>query len=185
MGLRHLIQYLRTEHQALLNLATRLDKLLTSAAKNDFAEHSKSLPALRSLERGFLGVVRHCSAQDRDIESTYLRYLKQEERARIAAEHKQIIRTVTNFREELKFATADRTMAMVLPGMDVVNRLRSHISYERELLGRIMELAVPPRSAVKKKESEKRTYGKHTVRRKPMAGKAEALPYTLELHPEL
>ena len=67
MALRHLIEYLRTEHQALLNLAARLDKLLTSASKNDFAEHSKSLSALRTLERGLVGVVRHCSQQDRDV----------------------------------------------------------------------------------------------------------------------
>lgn len=188
MALRHLIQYLRTEHQALLSLAARLDKLLTSASKNDFTEHSKSLSALRSLERGLLGVVRHCSEQDRDVESTYLHYLHQEDRARIADEHEQLIRAVTNFREELKCATPDRTMAMILPGMDVVNRLRSHIAYEQEMLGRIMEVAVPTRPAAKQKVSAKKPHKKHrkhAVRRESAPEEAAPLPYTMELHPEL
>lgn len=188
MALRHLIQYLRIEHQGLLNLATRLDKLLTAASKNDFAEHSRSLSALRSLERGLLGVVRHCSEQDRDVESTYLHYLHQDERARIAEEHEQLVRAVTNFREELKCATPDRTMAMILPGMDVVIRLRSHISYEQEMLGRIMEVAVPSRPVVRKKESVKKPHTKHrkhAARRKPAPEESAHLPYTMELHPEL
>jgi hypothetical protein len=188
MALRHLIQYLRTEHQALLNLATRLDKLLTSASKNDFAEHSKSLSALRSLDRGLLGVVRHCSQQDDDVESAYLHYLHQDARVRIADEHEHLIHAVTNFREELKCATPDRTMAMILPGMDVVNRLRAHIAYEQEMLGRIMELSVSPRPAVKKHEPRKKAHRKqkkHAVRRKPVAEEAATLPYTMELHPEL
>ena len=188
MALRHLIQYLRTEHQALLRLAARLDKLLTSASKNDFAEHSKSLSVLRSLERGLLGVVRHCSEQDRDVESSYLHYLHPDERARIADEHEQLISAVTNFREELKCATPDRTMAMILPGMDVVNRLRSHIAYEREMLGRIVEAAVPSRPAAKQKVPVKklhRKHRKHGARRKSVHEEAPPVPYTLELHPEL
>ena len=188
MALRHLIQYLRAEHQALHNLAARLDKLLTAASKNDFAEHSKSLSALRSLERGLLGIVRHCSEQDRDVESTYLHYLNQDDRTRIAEEHEQLIRAVTNFREELKCATPDRTMAMILPGMEVVSRLRSHIAYEQEMLGRIMEVAVASRPAVRKKEPLKKPHKKHrkhAVRRKLAPEEAAPLPYTMELHPEL
>jgi molecular chaperone GrpE (heat shock protein) len=132
MALRHHIQYLRKEHEELLHLADRIEKMLESASKNDFAEHLKSLTGLRSLEHGLAGIVEHCGAEDRIIESTYHRYLQQDERARIDAEDEQIIRAVTNFREELKCATTDRTMAMILPGMDAVNRLRAHIAYERE-----------------------------------------------------
>src|SRR5579859_8030845 len=188
MALRHLIQYLRTEHQALLNLVARLDKLLSSASKNDFAEHSRSLSGLRSLDRGLLRVVRHCSEQYSLVESSYLHYLHQHEHTRITDEHEQLIRAVTNFREELKCATVDRTMAMILPGMDLVNRLRAHIAYEQELLGRIMEVAVHSQPALKRKESGKKTPRKHrkyAVRRKSAAEEAAPLPYTMELHPEL
>lgn len=188
MALGHLIRYLRTEHQVLLNLANHLDKLLTSASRNDFAEHSKSLSGLRSLDRGLLLVIRHCSQQDADVESDYQHYLHQEDRTRIADEHVELIRAVTSFREELKCATPDRTMAMIIPGMDVVNRLRAHIAYEQELLGRIIEVAVTSRLAVKRKEAAKKTprkHKKHAIRRKPGAEEAAAVPYTLELHPEL
>jgi len=188
MALRHLIQYLRTEHQVLLNLSARLDKLLTSASKNDFAEHSRSLSGLRSLDRGLLRVVRHCSEQDSVVESAYLHYLHQHEHARITDEHEQLIHAVTNFREELKCATADRTMAMIIPGMDVVNRLRAHITYEQELLGRIMELAVPSRPVMEKKQPGKKSHKKarkHPLKRKPAPEEAAHLPYTMELHPEL
>lgn len=188
MALRHLIEYLRTEHQALLNLAVRLDKLLTSASKNDFAEHTRSLSALRSLDRGLRRAVRHCSKQDPVVESACLHYLYQHEHARITDEHEHLIRAVTNFREELKCATPDRTMAMILPGMDVVNRLRAHIAYEQELLGRIMELAVPSRPVVEKKQPGKKSHKKprkHALRRKPAPEEAAHLPYTMELHPEL
>jgi molecular chaperone GrpE (heat shock protein) len=129
MALRHRIQYLRKEHEELLHLADRIEEMLESASKNDFAEHLKSLTGLRSLEHGLAGIVEHCRAEDRIIESTYRHYLQQDERERIDAEHEQIIRAVTSFREELKFATTDRTMAMILPGMDVINRLRAHIAW--------------------------------------------------------
>lgn len=188
MALRHLIEYLRTEHQALLNLAVRLDKLLTSASKNDFAEHTRSLSALRSLDRGLLRVVRHCSKQDPVVEPACLHYLHQHEHARITDEHEHLIRAVTNFREELKCATADRTMAMIIPGMEVVNRLRAHIAYEQELPGRIMELTVPSQPVVEKKQPGKKLHKKprkHPLRRKPAPEEAAHLPYTMELHPEL
>ena len=187
MGLRHVIQYLRTEHQTLLNLSSRLDKHLTSASKNDFAEHSKSLSELRSLGRGFRAVVRHCSEQDDDVESVFQQYLHQDDCTRIVDEHLKLLHAVTNFKEELKCATPDRTMAMILPGMDLVNRLRAHIAYEQELLGRIMEVAVRSQPAVKKRESGKKTPRKHrkyAVRRKSVAEGATPLPYTMELHPE-
>jgi hypothetical protein len=188
MTLRHRIEYLRKEHEELLHLADRIEKMLESASKNDFAEHLKSLTGLRSLEHGLAGIVEHCHAEDRIVESTYHHSLQPDERARIDAEHEQIIRAVTDFREELKFATADRTMAMIIPGMDVVKRLRAHIAYEREMLGRIAELEDPPKTAVGKKKTGKRAHEKqrrHGVKRKTQAKATGVLPYTVEPHPEL
>jgi len=188
MVLNHRIEYLRKEHKELLNLTLRIEEALESASKNDVAEHLKSLNVLRSLEHGLAGIVEHCHAEDRIVESTYHHSLQQEERDRINAEHEQIIRAVTNFREELKFATTDRTMAMILPGMDVINLLRAHISYEQEMLGRIAELGKPPKSAAGKKKTGRRAHGKkrrHAARRKTETKAADVLPYTLEPHPEL
>ena len=188
MTLRHRIEYLRKEHEELLHLADRIEKMLELASKNEFAEHLKSLTGLRSLEHGLTGIVEHCHAEDRIVESTYHHSLQPEERARIDAEHQQIIRAVTDFREELKFATADRTMAMIVPGMDVVNRLRAHIAYEREMLGRIAELGKPPKTALGRKTAGKRARGKqsrHAAKRKTERKTTSVLPYTLEPHPEL
>jgi hypothetical protein len=186
--LSHRIEYLRKEHQELLNVAGRLEKLLELASKNEVAEHLKSLTGLRSLEHGLAGIVEHCHAENRIVESTYHQYLQAEERARIDAEHEQIIRAVTNFREELKFATTDRTMAMILPGMDVVNLVRAHIVYEREMLGRIEKLENAPTKPLGKQTTGKKAHRKprrHIARRKPKTKVKLILPYTLEPHPEL
>jgi hypothetical protein len=188
MALRYRIQYLRKEHQELLHLADRIEKLLESAAKNDFSEHLKSLTELRSLEHGLAGIVEHCHAENHIVESTYHQYLQPEERVRVDAEHAQILRAVTNFREELKCATADRTMAMILPGMDVVKELRAHITFERELLDRIAGLGNPTKRAVRRKKTHKRIHARsrrHPARRKAATKPMNVLPYTLEPHPEL
>jgi hypothetical protein len=187
MALRNRIEYLRKEHEELLNLAGRIEELLESAAKNEVAEHLKSLTGLRSLEYGLAGIVEHCHAENRIVESTYHEYLQPDERARIDTEHEQIIRAVTNFREELKFATTDRTMAMILPGMDVVNRLRAHIAYEREMLGRIAGLGPSPKRASGRKKTGKRAHGKQRRRaaKRKETNPTHLLPYTLEPHPEL
>lgn len=188
MALSHRIEYLRKEHKELLNLARRIEEALEAASKNDVAEHLKSLNELRSLEHGLTGIVEHCHAEDRIVESTYHRSLQQDERDRINTEHEHLIRAVTNFREELKFATTDRTMAMILPGMDVINLLRAHISYEREMLGRIAALGKPTKSAGGQKKTGRRAHGKksrHAAKSKAEMKAADVLPYTLEPHPEL
>ena len=188
MALHHRIEYLRKEHQELLNLADRIEKLLESASKRDFSEHVKSLTELRSLEHGLAGIVEHCRAEDRIIESTYHQYLQPDERARVDTEHEELIRLATNFREELKCATADRTMAMILPGMDVVKWLRAHISYEQELLGRIAGLGKHAKRVVGKPEttrSARQRKRRRIARRRTRAKMPHVLPYTLEPHPEL
>jgi hypothetical protein len=188
MALSHRIEYLRKEHKELLAVAGSIEKLLESASKNEVTEHLKSLTGLRSLEHGLAGIVEHCHAENRIVESTYHQYLQAEERARIDAEHEQVIRAVTNFREELKFATTDRTLAMILPGMDVVNRLRAHIVYEREMLDRIEKLENPPTKPLGKQTIGKKAYRKprrHIARQKTETKAKLIIPYTLEPHPEL
>jgi len=186
--LLHRMEYLREEHEGLLDLANRIEKLLESASKSDYAKRLSSLAELRSLAHTLAGVVEHCHAGDRIVESTYYQSLRQYERARVDAEHQQLLHIVASFKEELKFATVDRTMAMILPGMELVNHLRSHISFERDVLGRIVE----------SQDSEKKAAGKKEITRKAHANKrklaktqrahssaAHPLPCTLEHHPEL
>jgi len=188
MALHNRVEYLRKEHEELVHLSDRIEKLLESASKNDVAEHLKSLTGLRALEHGLAGIVEHCHAENRIVESTYHHYLPQGDCTRIDAEHEQLIRAITNFREELKFATTDRTMAIILPGMDVVNRLRAHIAYERELLARIAKMRKSPQGAVGTRKAGKRGHERkrrQTTRRNTVAQSTNVIPYTLEPHPEL
>jgi hypothetical protein len=127
------IQYLRKELQELLHLAEKIEKMLELVSKNDFADHLKGFTGLRSLEHDLAGIAEHSHAENHIVESSYHQYLQPDDRSRIDVEHEQILRAVSDFREELKFATADRTMAMIVPGMGVVNRLRAHMAYEREM----------------------------------------------------
>lgn len=188
MALRDRMQYLRKEQEELLHLAERIEKMLELASKNDFAEHLKGLTGLRSLEHGLAGIVEHCHAENRIVESTYHQYLQPDERKRLDVEHEQILRAVSDFREELKFATVDRTMAMIVPGMNVVKRLRAHIALERKMLGRITELENPPKRRPGGKRAGKRAgrrQREHAAARKSHTKTMSFLPYTLEPHPEL
>jgi hypothetical protein len=182
------MDYFRREHKALLDLAAAIEKLLEAASKNEYGERLKSLTELRSLDHGLTGIVEHCHAGNRIVESTYYENFREDDRARMDAEHQQIIQAVASFREELKCATADRTTAMVLPGMDLVTQLRSHIFFERELLRRVAELYHPPKRALEKKKTPTKSKEKkrrHVAKHRSHREAAHTLPYTLEPHPEL
>jgi len=186
MGARHYSDYLLKEHEELLKLADKIESLLESASKNDYAEHLKTLSELRSLDHALAGIVEHCHAGERFVESAYYEDFRPQERVRINSDHFLIKQAVTSFREELKFATADRTLAMVCPGMDLVKLLRDHVAFEGEAFRRI---AGEVESRETKPRGKHKTGGPcrkkriHTERRK--AKEASPLPYTLETHPEL
>jgi hypothetical protein len=129
----HQMDYLRAEQNAVLSLTDKIERLLDSTSKGDYSEHERTVNELRSLDHGLAGIVEHCHAQDRLVESTYYQELQKDERERIDAEHQRIIQAVASFREELKCATADRMNAMILPGMDVVKLARAHIPYTGKL----------------------------------------------------
>jgi hypothetical protein len=176
MAVHDRIRYLRKEHEELLHVADKIEEMLGCAAKTDVAERLKGVMGLRSLEHGLAGIVEHCHAEDRIVESTYHHSLQLNERGRIDAEHEQILRTTTDFREELKFATVDRTMAMIPPGIDLVNRLRAHIAYEREMLNRI-DRQSPPKKAATKGATRERTSGSEEKARPQAEDAAEGGAY--------
>ncbi len=183
------IQSLQKQHEKLLHLADSVEKMLESVSNNVFAEHVKGLKGLRSIQHDFSSIVKHCEVDRATLESAYYYSLQDEERARIEAEHADIIQALTSFREEFKCATTDRTMALILPGMDLVNRLRNHILYERELLDRIAPLRNTQSTIARKRQKLHRTLrteSKHTqTRKRRNAVRATYTPYTLEPHPEL
>ena len=137
MIVRHWMDYLRKEHEELLDLTEKIEKLLDIASRHDFSEHPRVLRELQSLDHHLTGIVEHCHAPDRLVESDFYQLLPAEQLARLTAEHERIRQSVANFREELKYATPDRMMAMIMPGMDVVKLLRDHIDFESGLFDRV------------------------------------------------
>ena len=187
MAQNYRIQHLRKEHENFLRLAHTIEKMLELAAKNVFALHLKALKGRQSLDRGLSSIEKHCQIGGSKLDSIYQNTLQREERERIDAEHAQILETIESFREELKCATADRTMAMILPGMDVVNRLRTHIAYERELLARVAPSRKNVVAITEKRKKGAKPLGAFIRRTGKQAKSARVsyLPYTLEPHPEL
>ncbi len=187
MALHDRIGYLRKEHEELGHVADKIEAMLGCVAESDVAQRLKGITGLRLLERGLDGIREHCHAEDRIVESTYHHSLQPEERGRINAEHEQILRATMDFREELKFATADRTLAMIPSGIDLVNRLRAHIAYEREMLDRIDRPNAPNTATTKRRKGKQLVPAKksHAGKRKVRAKVSRFLPYTIEAHPEL
>ncbi|MGB7284795.1 MAG: hypothetical protein WBE13_21185 [Candidatus Acidiferrum sp.] len=181
------IQHLRKEFENFLRLAHTIEKMLELAGKNIFAQHLKALEGRQSLDRGLSSIEKHGHIGVSKIDTIYQNTLQREERERIAAEHERILEGVESFREELKCATSERTMAMILPGMDVVNRLRAHIVYERELLGRIALSSGVQQTVQRKGHRSKgpvRTNRRET-RKQRFSVKTTHVPYALEPPPEL
>lgn len=133
------VDHLHKEHEELLHLLERIEKALESGAKQDFSEHCKSISDLRKLNDDFLEIVDHCHGSSLFFDSGYAAVMGGEERAQLEAQHHEILKDVNNFREELRVATPDRTMAMILPGMELIDRLRLHIAYEQSLLDRLVK----------------------------------------------
>ena len=186
MALRDRIAYLRTEHAKLLELAEDVARVLAFASSTNFPEQQKSLAGLRAFHHAFDGIAEHCHAENRIVESIYQRYLKERERVQIKTEHQEILRALEEFREELRFATADRTASLVVPGTELVNVLRRHVAHEEKCLGRIAKsrkarkraTAHGPAGAALKKRRQ-------TRRRDTNAQEHPCVPYTMEPHPEL
>ena len=189
MALRHRITYLRKKHRELVNLADRIEKALALASGKDFPKHEQGLAQLRALEHGFAGIVEHCHSEDRIVESTFHHYLNKSERLRLDEEHEKIVRALAEFQEELRFATVDRTMAMIIPGMDLVQHLRAHVAYEEGMLDQIARSAVVTRKPAKRKKTSPQRaappQGQPPKQKARGCEEPHVVPYTMEPHPEL
>lgn len=188
MIVRHWMDYLRKEHEELLDVAEKIEKLLERASGHDFFEHQKVLNELHLLDHNLIGIIEHCHAPDRLVESDFYQHLPAEKLARIDEQHRRLHQAVASFREELKCATPDRTMAMIIPGMDVVKLLCDHIDFESGLFDRVGRRAELHKKVTTFQKSAKTTSGKKrgtAKKHKTRGGPHGMVPYTLESHPEL
>ena len=187
MELRNRIAYLRAEHAKLLELAEKVSGTLAPAYSANFAERQKTLAQLRGFDHAFDGIAEHCHAENRIVEPVYHRYLRERERAQIHAEHQEILRALGEFREELRFATADHTASLVGPGMELVRVLRTHVADEEVSLDRIAKSETSgKRIRAHKRSRTALRKGRPTHRRDAsIRREARHIPYTMEPHPEL
>lgn len=118
--------------------------------------------------------------------SPFIRYLKERERAQIKAEHQEILRALGEFREELRFATADHTASLVGPGMELVRVLRTHVAHEERWLDRIAKSgAWAQRVRIHKRTALAPMHGQTQCRKSGARCEDSHIPYTMEPHPEL
>jgi len=188
MALRDRIAYLRKEHKQMLQIAEQIESALALGARTEFSEHQRCLSELRALEHGFQGIEEHCHAEERVVESIYHHFVKSAERQRLGEEHREIMRGLADFREDLRFATADSAEPLRGPGMAFVARLRSHIAHEDRLLRGISKSEVRRQRASKKK-APRRAETKRNIpmakENREVAKETSHIPYTMEPHPEL
>jgi hypothetical protein len=187
MALHDRIAYLRTEHSKLRELADNLTAALALASSTEFADRQKSLARMRAFEHSFDGVTEHCHSEKRIVESIYERYLKKQECAQVRAEHQNILCTLGLFREELRFATADRTASLVGPGTELVRLLGSHLAREEEWLDRVAKSeAFGTRGKTLRPARSVPIHKQQPSKRRTRARREEShVPYTMEPHLEL
>jgi hypothetical protein len=168
MALKHRIEYLRKEHKGLLELAARIEAALTLAGRQAVLDHEKSLAQLRESEDSLGGVVEHCHADERIVESTLHKYAGEKERAKSEEEHRDLLRNLATFRDELRFATVDRLRGTIIAGHEFARTLQAHVAGESKLLDQIVAKALPPH----RRSPSKKVHGATRVSRRTPRGKA-------------
>jgi hypothetical protein len=178
---RHRIARLRREHEELMWLANRIEAALHLGAKHDSAGHRKCRAELRALAPEFSAIVAHCHAENSIRDFTNHRFVSANEHARIDTEHADILRWLAEFREDVRFPVIERKALLLPQGTELIKRLRTHLSFEQELLDRISktaeDCAIP--IAVPNRQQPAIARNAHTHKDRHF------IPYTVESHPEL
>ena len=188
MALRHRVAYVRKEHKGLLDLARHIEVALALAGKESVRGHEQSLAKLRKLEDHLRGVVEHCHADERIVESTLHEYAGESERAKNEEEHRDVLRKLATFRDELRFATVDHLQGTRIAGQEFLGTLQTHVAGESELLKRIVAKELPTRKRKRSKKAHRPTRVPcRTVRQQPRGQTVDRphLSYLMEEHPEL
>jgi hypothetical protein len=180
MALRDRMAYLRRELRELLRFAGKIQSALTLGSSKDFPERQRCLAELRGLGHGLRAIEEHCHADERAVESTLHHFAGRAARRRLESEHAGIVHALMEFREELRFATADRTESLRGPGMALLGLLRAHIAYEQDLLRNIDKSG-----AGRTKRRRPHTRAKGTPEKQVPHRESSGIPYTMEPHPEL
>lgn len=149
MALHARVEYLRREQKELLGLAGSIEAALTLASQEDVAKHEDSLAQLRALEPGFQGIAEHCHSEERIVESTFHAHASKKERVNNDEQHREILRKLGAFRDDLRFATVDRLHDVCVSGNELTRTLRAHVASESAVLNEIVGNAHPARTRMR------------------------------------
>ena len=186
MALHARVEYLRREQKELLGLAGRIEAALTLASQKEVAKHEDSLAQLRALEPGFQGIAEHCHSEERIVESTFHAHASKKERVNNDEQHREILRKLGAFRDDLRFATVDRLHDVCVSGNELTRTMRAHVASESAVLNEIVGNAHHP--ACKRVRAVRKTSRVARPRARSIRKPAQVRPgisYLLEDHPEL
>lgn len=181
------MEYLGREQKELLGLAGNIEAALPLASQENVAKHEDSLAQLRALEAGLQGIAEHCHSEERVVASAFHAHASKKERVKNDEQHREILRKLRAFPEELQFATVDRLYDVCVSGDDLTRTLRTHVTNESEVLDRIAGRVQPARKR-KPIRAAKQTSRVTLPRARSTRGRAHAGPgisYLMEDHPEL
>jgi hypothetical protein len=185
MALHARVEYLRREQKELLGLAGRIEAALTLASQKEVAKHEDSLAQLRALEPGFQGIAEHCHSEERIVESTFHAHASKKERVNNDEQHREILRKLGAFRDDLRFATVDRLHDVCVSGNELTRTLRAHVASESAVLNEIVGNAHPARTRMRAVRNTSRVARPRARSIRKPAQVRPGISYLLEDHPEL
>ena len=185
MALHARMEYLRREQKELLGLVGRIEAALTLASQENVAKHEVSLARLRALEAGFQGIAEHCHSEERIVESTLHAHASKKERVKNNEQHREILRQLGAFRDDLRFATVDRLHDVCVSGNELTRALRAHVASESAVLDEIAGDAHPERTRIRSVRKASRVARTRTRSIRKRAQVRPGISYLLEDHPEL
>jgi hypothetical protein len=185
MTLHTRVEYLHREQKELLGLVGRIEAALALASQEDVGKHEDSLAQLRAFEPGLQGIAEHCHSEERIVESTFHAHASKKERVKNDEQHREILRKLAAFRDDLRFATVDRLHDVCVSGNELTRTLRSHMASESAILDEICKDAHPRRKRVQPARKASRVARPRTRSIRKRAQVRPGISYLLEDHPEL
>jgi len=134
MDVKTELEFFRKEHVELLRFLDQWARALDLLESPEDGPRLQGLTELRELESELLAVRGHCYSEERRLESPYGAYLKRDEAAKLAEDHRELGRQIQDMLVVLRFATIDQTEGIPARGKQLGEFIRQHLAFEEKLL---------------------------------------------------
>jgi hemerythrin-like domain-containing protein len=134
---RDSVEYVQKEHLEILRVTERLADALALAAKEDFRSRQDALEQLRDLRQRLVGISQHCNAENSLVESDFHHFLDATDYDQLRKQERNIARIIAGMLRELPYATADSVAELCAPGLELLEKIREHITFEEEMLWKV------------------------------------------------